>query len=43
MFNRNLFIQALATYLIPGPGLKDSLPSPTHVWQSYKLSLYWFF
>lgn len=43
MFNRNLFVQALATYLIPGPGLRDSLPAPTHVWQSYKLSLYWFF
>jgi hypothetical protein len=43
MFNRNLYVQALATYLIPGKGLRDSLPEPTHVWQAYKLSLYWFF
>lgn len=43
MVNRNLFVQALATYLIPGPGLRDSLPAPTHVWQAYKLSFYWFY
>lgn len=43
MVNGNLYVQALATYLIPGPGLRDSLPAPTHVWQAYKLSLYWFY
>lgn len=43
MVSPNLYVQALATYLIPGPGLRDSLPEPTHVWQSYKLSLYWFY
>ena len=43
MLNPNLYVQALATYLIPGKGLRDALPEPTHVWQSYKLSLYWFF
>lgn len=43
MVNKNLYVQALASYLIPGPGLRDSLPAPTHVWQAYKLSFYWFF
>ncbi len=43
MVNQNLYVQALATYLIPGPGLRDSLPAATHVWQAYKLSLYWFY
>lgn len=43
MVNGNLYVQALATYLVPGPGLRDSLPAPTHVWQAYKLSLYWFY
>ena len=43
MVNANLFVQGLASYLVPGPGLRDTLPGPTHVWQTYKLSLYWFY
>lgn len=41
--NSNLYVQALATYLVPGAGIRDALPEKTHVWQAYKLSLYWFF
>jgi hypothetical protein len=43
MIGKTLFVQALATFLIPGKGLEDTLPEPTRVWQTYQLSLYWFF
>ena len=43
MVNEHLYVQSLASFLIPGPGLRGALPDSTHVWQSYKLSFYWFF
>ncbi|MCL4838278.1 MAG: hypothetical protein KJ058_09975 [Thermoanaerobaculia bacterium] len=42
MVGEKLYIQALATFLIPGPGLRDVLPEPTHTWQTYQISFYWF-
>jgi hypothetical protein len=43
MIGKSLYVQALATFLIPGNGLEDALPEPAHVWQTYQLSLYFFF
>jgi len=43
MIGQSLFVQALATFLIPGEGIRDVLPEPAHVWQTYQLSFYFFF
>lgn len=42
LVGEKLFIQALATFLVPGPGLQEVLPERTHTWQTYQLSFYWF-
>ena len=42
MVGTKLYIQALATFLVPGPALRQVLPEPTRTWKSYQLSFYWF-
>ena len=42
MVGTKLYIQALATFLIPGPGLSQVLPEPTRTWKTFQLSFYWF-
>jgi hypothetical protein len=43
LIGQSVYIQALASFLIPGAGIEDVLPEPSHVWQSYQLSFYMFF
>jgi hypothetical protein len=42
MIGQTLYIQALATFLVPGPGLSQVLPEPTRTWKTFQLSFYWF-
>jgi hypothetical protein len=42
MVGSKLYIQGLATFLAPGPGLSQVLPEPTRTWKTFQLSLYWF-
>lgn len=42
MVGSKLFIQGLATFLVPGPGLSQVLPEPTRTWKTFQLSFYWF-
>jgi hypothetical protein len=42
MVGQTLYIQALATFLVPGPGLSQVLPEPTRTWKTFQLSFYWF-
>jgi hypothetical protein len=43
MVGQTLYIQALATFLVPGPALRQVLPEPTRTWKTFQLSFYWFF
>jgi hypothetical protein len=40
---QNLFIQAVADFVIPGEALKRALVGEAVTWQSYQLSLYFFY
>ncbi len=42
MVGTKLYIQALATFLVPGPGLSQVLPEPTRTWKTFQVSFYWF-
>jgi hypothetical protein len=42
MIGQKLYIQALATFLVPGPALSQVLPEPTRTWKTFQLSFYWF-
>jgi hypothetical protein len=42
MVGEKLYIQGLATFLVPGPGLTQVLPEPTRTWKTFQLSFYWF-
>jgi hypothetical protein len=42
MVGEKLYIQGLATFLVPGPGLSQVLPEPTRTWKTFQLSFYWF-
>jgi hypothetical protein len=42
MVGTKLYVQALATFLVPGPGLSQVLPEPTRTWKTFQLSFYWF-
>jgi hypothetical protein len=42
MVGSKLYIQGLATFLVPGPGLSQVLPQPTRTWKTFQLSFYWF-
>lgn len=42
MVGTKLYIQALATFLVPGPALSQVLPEPTRTWKTFQLSFYWF-
>jgi hypothetical protein len=41
--NDHLYVQSFLSFLLPGPGLRDILPEPTHTWKSFQLSLYMFY
>jgi hypothetical protein len=43
MVNSHLYVQSLMSIVIPGRGLKETLPEPTRTWKTLQLSLYWFF
>jgi hypothetical protein len=42
MVGSTLYIQGLATFLVPGPALTQVLPAPTRTWKTFQLSFYWF-
>jgi len=42
-YGKNLFIQAVADFVIPGDGLKRALAGEAVTWQSYQLSFYFFY
>ncbi len=42
MVGSKLYIQGLATFLVPGPGLSQVLPERTRTWKTFQLSFYWF-
>jgi hypothetical protein len=43
MIGKNLFVQGLATFFLPGAGISSVLPERTATWQTYQLSFYFFF
>jgi hypothetical protein len=42
MVGQTLYVQALATFLVPGPARRQVLPEPTRTWKTLQLSFYWF-
>jgi hypothetical protein len=43
MIGQTLYVQTLATFLRPGPALRQVLPEPTRTWKTFQVSFYWFF
>jgi len=43
MVNRHLYLQSFVSFVVPGPGLEDTLPEATRTWKTFQLACYWFF